>query len=117
MGVVAKFGVSGVPFAGKKPVRSSITLAEIGQAILISDQSPLSQCHLHATSLTATHPQLLAQYRHQSARCQLLRLQITTIMGRRKKTYELPLTSLKQLPPPVDQGAEVNQTVNQGGQS
>ena len=29
MGVVAKFGVSGVPFAGKRPVRSSITLAEI----------------------------------------------------------------------------------------
>ena len=29
MGVVAKFGVAGVPFAGKKPVRTSITLAEI----------------------------------------------------------------------------------------
>jgi len=117
MGVVAKFGVSGVPFAGKKPVRSSITLAEIraGNSNLGPESpEPMSPpCNLpdsYPPPITGSIPASISHMSNAAT-------SDYNNYGSPQKTYELPLTSLNQLPPPVDQGAEVNQTVNQGGQS
>ena len=122
MGVVAKFGVSGVPFAGKKPVRTSITLAEIraGNSNLGPESpEPMSpQCNfpdsypppIAGSGQPPMSPTFTPDYYNYGL----------------PKTSELPSTSLDQLtladglPPPVTQTAAVSQmsplTTNQNGQ-
>merc|ERR1719237_500222 len=110
MGVVAKFGVSGVPFAGKKPVRTSITLAEIraGNSNLGPESpEPMSpQCNF-----PDSYPPPIAG----SGQAPMSPTLTPDYYNYGPKTPELPSASLNQLPPvdglppPVTETAAVGQ--------